>query len=181
MIPVAKKLQNGTELVVRRAQAGDEHRFAEVSRLCYLETRFLSRCEEDECSSAESMREWIEEMEDAQKEIQLVALVDGLLVGNGSITACLDRKKMKHKCDVNVAVLKEYWHLGIGKTMMEVLMEFARGAGYEQVNLNVASDNLRAIRLYEYLGFEESGRELHAMKHADGDYSDFVFMTKFLI
>ena len=175
------KLKNGAELVIRRAKAGDEDRFAEISRLCYLETRFLSRCEEDECSSAESMRDWIIEMEGAQKEIQLVALVDGLLVGDGSITACLDRKKMKHKCDVNVAVLKDYWHLGIGKAMMEALVAFAREAGYEQVNLSVASDNLRAIRLYEYLGFRETGREVHAMKHSDGDYSDFVFMTKFLI
>ena len=63
------KLKNGAELVIRRAKAGDEDRFAEISRLCYLETRFLSRCEEDECSSAESMRDWIIEMEGAQKDI----------------------------------------------------------------------------------------------------------------
>ena len=148
--------------------------------MLYRETRFLSRCEEDEISSAESMLEWIQELANSEQEVQLVATVDGLIVGDGSITACLNRKKMKHKCDVNVSVLKAYWHMGIGKTMMEALIAFAKDAGYEQINLNVASDNDRAIRLYEYLGFQITGRELHAMKHADGDYSDFVFMTKLL-
>mgnify|MGYP002734646855 CR=1 FL=1 len=63
---------------------------------------------------------------------------------------------------------------------MSSLIEFARSAGYEQINLNVASDNESAICLYERLGFQTTGKEIHAMKHADGDYSDFIFMTRFL-
>ena len=70
--------------------------------------------------------------------------------------------------------------LGIGKALLDSLIEFAQHAGYEQIKLNVASDNERAIRLYGRLGFQITGREVHAMKHSEGDYSDFVFMTKFL-
>ena len=49
-----------------------------------------------------------------------------------------------------------------------------------KLDLSVADDNDRAIKLYERMGFKVTGREVHALKHADGDYSDWVMMVKFL-
>lgn len=180
MLPINVRLKNGTGAIIRRAKKGDENRYAEVSRRCYLETRFLSRCAMDDMPSAEGLLAFIEDVEYSAKEALLVAVCDDLIVGFGDITACLNRTKMMHKCDLNISILKDYWGLGLGKALMLSLIEFAQCAGYEQINLNVASDNERAIRLYEHLGFETIGKEFHAMKHAEGDYSDFVFMTKFL-
>ena len=180
MLPSFVHLKNGIDVIIRRAHKGDEDRYAEVSRRCYLETRFLSRCETDEMPSAEELLGFIEDVENSDKEALLVAVCNDLIVGFGDITSCLNKAKMKHKCDLNISILNEYWHLGIGSALMCSLIEFARSAGYEQINLNVASDNERAIHLYERLGFLITGKELHAMKHADGDYSDFVFMTKLL-
>ena len=134
----------------------------------------------DEMPSAEGLLGFIEDVEHSDKEALLVAVYNDSIVGFGDITACLNRTKMKHKCDLNISVLKDYWHLGIGTALMSSLIEFARSAGYEQINLNVASDNESAICLYEHLGFQTTGKEIHAMKHADGDYSDFIFMTRFL-
>lgn len=180
MIPTTFQLKNGTDVIIRRAQKGDQERYAEISRKCYTETRFLSRCSIDAPPSPESLLGFIEDVACSDKEVLLVAVYHDLIVGFGDITACLNRAKMKHKCDLNISVLKDYWHLGIGKVLMTSLIEFAQNAGYEQINLNVASDNERAIRLYEHLGFQITGKEIHAMKHAEGDYSDFIFMTKFL-
>lgn len=180
MLTTTFTLKNGAIGVIRQAQKSDLDEYVEVSRRCCMETRFLSRCPEDVPPSPESLLEFIEEVENSEKETLLVALYDGHIVGFGDITACLNRQKMKHKCDLNISILKDYWQLGIGKTMMRALIEFAREAGYEQINLNVAGDNERAIGLYEHLGFQKTGKEIHAMKHGDGDYSDFLFMTKFL-
>ena len=180
MIPTTIHLSNGEAVVIRRARKGDQDSYANVSRKCYLETRFLSRCEDDTAPSPESLLGFIEDVKNSDKEVLLVAIYRNSIVGYGDITTCLNRKKMKHKCDLNISVLKDYWHLGIGKALLDSLVAFARCAGYEQINLNVASDNERAIHLYEHLGFQITGREVHAMKHAEGDYSDFVFMTKFL-
>ena len=180
MISFNVPIKDGKSVVIRRAKKGDEYGYADVSARCYCETRFLSRCTLDDMPSAEELLGFIEEVEHSDKEVLLVAVYDNLIVGFGDITACLNKEKMKHKCDLNVSVLKDYWHMGIGKALVSSLVEFAGKAGYEQVNLNVASDNLRAIGLYEHLGFCATGREVHAMKHADGDYSDFIFMTKLL-
>lgn len=130
--------------------------------------------------SPESLLDFIEDVEFSDKETLILAIYKDTVIGYGQITACLNRKKMKHKCDLDLSLLKDYWHLGIGTALMSSLIDFARCAGYEQINLSAASDNERAIRLYEHLGFQITGKEIHAMTHADNDYSDFVFMTKFL-
>ena len=173
-------LKNGESAIIRRAEIGDEDAYACVANACYQETRFLSRSAEDEPLSAEQLLGFIEDIGTSDKEVLLMAVYRGQLVGFGQITACLNRMKMKHKCDLDISILKECWHLGIGTALMSSLIDFAEHAGYEQINLSVASDNERALHLYERFGFEVTGREVHAMKHADGDYSDFVFMTKFL-
>ena len=180
MLPAAVMLKNGENVIIRRAQTGDEDAYACVANACYRETRFLSRSAEDEPLSAKSLLGFIEDVALSEKEVLLVAVYEGRIVGFGQITACLNRVKMKHKCDLDISILKDFWHLGIGTALMSSLIGFAELAGYEQINLSVASDNERAISLYEKLGFEVTGREVHAMKHADGDYSDFVFMTRFI-
>ena len=181
MLPASVSIKNGKTVIIRRAHPGDQTEYANVANACYLETRFLSRCADDEPMSAESLLYFIEDVETSTEEILLLAEYEGKIVGFGQITACLNRKKMKHKCDLDISILKAYWNLGIGTALLTSLIEFSRSAGYEQINLNVASDNERAIRLYEHLGFQITGKEIHAMKHGDSDYSDFVFMTKFLI
>ena len=181
LFPITAQLKNGDSLIIRRAHNGDQNSCAAVANTCYLETRYLSRCANDEPLSAENLLYFIEDVETSDKEILLLAVYKDSIVGYGQITACLNREKMKHKCDLDISILKNYWHLGIGTKLMNSLIEFSRFAGYEQINLSVASDNKRAIQLYENLGFQITGKELHAMKHGDGDYSDFILMTKFLI
>lgn len=181
MFPISFHLKNGETITIRRAHKGDQGAYAAVANACYLETRFLSRCANDEPLSAEKLLYFIEDVEKSNKEILLLAVYKDTVVGYGQITSCLNREKMKHKCDLDISILKRYWNLGIGTSLMNSLIVFSRFAGYEQINLSVASDNERAIRLYKKLGFQITGKEVHAMKHSYGDYSDFVFMTKFLV
>lgn len=48
------------------------------------------------------------------------------------------------------------------------------------MKLGVASDNERAIRLYEKKGFRKTGETPKALKLEDGNYYDEILMTKFL-
>ena len=50
----------------------------------------------------------------------------------------------------------------------------------EQVELEVVEGNERAKALYEHLGFQETGKHLHALKYDDGNYRDEYTMVKFL-
>ena len=62
--------------------------------------------------------------------------------------------------------------------MIEVALERAKEAGYEQAELEVIAGNERAISLYKQLGFEEFGVFPDNIKYKDGSYADGVWMMK---
>ena len=49
-------------------------------------------------------------------------------------------------------------------------------AGYEQLELDVVSENKRAIALYESLGFVEYGRNPRGFKSKYTGYQELVYM-----
>lgn len=66
-------------------------------------------------------------------------------------------RRMSHRAELGITVLKSEWGKGLGNRLMETVIDYARGSGIEIVELAVRSDNERAIRLYEKHGFKEFG------------------------
>lgn len=62
--------------------------------------------------------------------------------------------------------------------MLSALLGAAKQVGYEQAELEVVSENRRAMALYEKLGFERCGHLPNNMKYADGSYADAEWMVK---
>lgn len=108
----------------------------------------------------------------------LIAEIDGRHIGNCSLMSVGGYKRYRHRCDIAIALYKEYCGLGIGKAMLETVLDIAEKAGYEQAELEVIADNKPAIALYEKLGFEIYGRFPDSMKYADGSYVDAYWMMK---
>lgn len=63
---------------------------------------------------------------------------------------------------------------------MERGIDFAKKAGFEQLELGVFADNDRALCLYKKMGFEEIGRIPRAFRLPDGSYIDEITMVKML-
>ena len=72
-------------------------------------------------------------------------------------TASLNRKqnRMSHRAEFGISLKKAWWGCGAASAMAERILDFARESGVEQINLEVRSDNKRAIALYEKLGFRK--------------------------
>jgi ribosomal protein S18 acetylase RimI-like enzyme len=66
---------------------------------------------------------------------------------------------------------------GVGRRLVEAVMEVARRRGVELLQLAVVSDNEPARRLYARLGFVEYGIEKKSLKQG-GRYTDEVLMVK---
>ena len=62
--------------------------------------------------------------------------------------------------------------------MLEMVLDIAKKAGYEQAELEVIANNKPAIALYEKLGFQKYGTFPDNMKYADGSYIDAYWMMK---
>jgi len=66
---------------------------------------------------------------------------------------------------------------GVGRRLVEAVMEVARTRGVELLQLAVVSDNEPARRLYARMGFVEYGIEKKSLKQG-GRYTDEVLMVK---
>lgn len=85
---------------------------------------------------------------------------------------------MRHRCSVGIALCQRAWGLGIGTALLELLITKAAECGYEQMEFDVVSRNVRAIHLYEKMGFIKCGIRPNAIRHKDGMYDDDIIMVK---
>jgi putative acetyltransferase len=92
----------------------------------------------------------------------LAAEVDGRLVG--SATLHVGNAKRRFTGDIGIIVHDEYVGRGIGRALMEALLDLADNfLGLRRVELDVYTDNASAIHLYESLGFQREGVKRRAM------------------
>lgn len=173
-------LKDGRICVLRPAQKEDAQGMIDYMRTSAGETPFLLRNPDEMTFTVESEESFLEGKKDAPRELMMVAEVDGVLAGNCAILTSGVARRLTHRCGFAIALLKNYWHLGIASSMMTYAFELAKEMGYEQVELEVVEGNERAKALYEHLGFQETGKHLHALKYDDGNYRDEYTMVKFL-
>ena len=86
------------------------------------------------------------------------------------------RTGLTHCGRLGIFVVDGYREQGVGRRLMEAVLAAAWDLGLTRIELDVFSDNLRAIRLYESLGFEHEGRRRRA-RVLDGITQDFLVMA----
>ncbi len=88
---------------------------------------------------------------------------------------CLDQRV--RKAEFGIAIEESQWGKGFGRQAASAALEF----GFNELNLNkidlkVLSTNLRAITLYERMGFRNDG-VLREEQFRDGQYVDLLIMS----
>ena len=81
-----------------------------------------------------------------------------------------------HSGRLGMGLLPHVRGQGLGRRLAQATIDAARARGVERVELEVFATNVRAIRLYERLGFVHEGVRLRARK-LDGEYEDNVMMA----
>ncbi len=142
------------------------------------ETPYLLRYPDEVTYTVESEREILGRMLEDPGSVMMMAVVDGRVAGNCSISGIGSKRKIRHRCSAAIALYRAYWHLGIGTAMLEYLAQLAREIGYEQMDLEVVAENTQAQALYRKCGFIESGRRHHALRFDDGSCHDEILMYK---
>ena len=123
--------------------------------------------------SIEAETMFLTQIENSCNEIMLVAKDGDKIVGNASLSRL--SRRMNHRGDLSVSVLKGYWNIGIGRKLINKLIEFAKENDFEIIDLQVRSDNIHAIHLYESFGFKKIGCHPAFFK-INGEYIDFEYM-----
>ena len=171
-------LANKKTCVFRSLLATDAE--ATLAFLCSVseQTLFLNRYPEEVETDVEAEAKMLSDSLSDPASVMIAAFCEDGLVAVGSIYPVARREKIKHRASMGIAVLSAYWGMGIGTMLLNEMILCAALAGYEQVELSVARENSRAIRLYQRHDFEVYGRLENAFKFRDGSYCDEYFMAK---
>lgn len=84
-------------------------------------------------------------------------------------------QSLRHIADLNIAVHLGWQSKGIGRKLLEQIIEQAKNLSViEKIQLNVRASNIPAISLYKKMGFEEEGRLKNRVKIKDLYIDDII-------
>ncbi len=113
-----------------------------------------------------------------KKSMMFVARHNGKIVGLAAYRSM--PRRFSHRADIGISILKDYWGNKIATRLIETMLDFAQNVARSKViSLEVATDNIRAIRLYEKFGFEKIGLFKKYFKVGD-EFLDAYIMTLYL-
>ena len=173
-------LKDGRTCVLRPTLPEYAEQMVEYLKVTSGETPFLLRYPDEVNYTIEEEKELLAKFVEDPYLIMMVAVVDGKVAGNGSISGIGSKRKISHRCSLAIALYQEYCGLGIGSAMIGYMTDLAREIGWHQVDLEVFAENTRARALYKKCGFIETGRRHNAFLLDDGTYHDEILMYKSL-
>lgn len=102
-----------------------------------------------------------------RNKIQLVAEVNGKFAGNCELRRG-DRRK-RHVGDIGIALAKEYREEGVGRQLLNTLIDQGKKLGLRLLTISCMEENSRALHLYESVGFIRAGMipGMFEYKHQD--------------
>ena len=171
-------LKNGQKCLLRSPTAEDTEGMIAYLRQTSGETPYMARYEDEVTMTADKEGRFLSEILDDPKIIMIAAFIDGRLIANAGLSRVSLREKHHHRAEFGISIVKEYWNQGLGSALLAAIIESAKSAGYEQLELDVVAENERAVALYKKFGFETYGTRERSFKLRDGSYSSEYLMLK---
>ncbi|MDZ5253958.1 GNAT family N-acetyltransferase [Clostridium sp. LIBA-8841] len=158
------------DLNIREANINDFKEISNIRKMIGVRENILSNNDE----KAEKIKERIlnKRKEEYWYVAELGDKVIGLAILNGH---CNPRKK--HVASITLMVDSSYQNKGVGKMLMDKLIDLGEELNIIRLELSVFRDNYKAINLYKKFGFLEEGIKVKsALKN--GEYTDELMMAR---
>ena len=112
------------------------------------------------------------------KTTHSTCFVEGNIAGNCQILWS-NYIKTRHRANVAIALLQEYWNQGIGTRLFKELIKIAENNKYiTQIELGFIEGNTRARALYEKMGFRIVSANINAFRFKDGTLRNEYIMIR---
>ena len=142
------------------------------------DTPYVLRTPEEVSMTVEKETGFLRWVTESPDDCMILCEVDEHIAGNCHLSF-RTKKKVRHRCDVAIALRKAYWGLGIGTAMFEAMEALARRReGVTHMELEFIEGNSRARGLYEKMGFRITGMHPDAIRQEDGKLLALYIMQK---
>ena len=161
-------------IVLRPATAADAAAICRIynqgieDRLATLET---------ELRTPDERRQWLAAR--GPRHPVFVAETDEMVVGWSSLNVYNPRPAYQYVADLSIYIERGWRGKGVGRRLLEHLIEQARALGYHKMMLSAFPFNASGVALYERMGFTRAG-VFHEMGQLDGRWVDTLVMEKLL-
>lgn len=172
------KLKDGRTCILRNCTAKDGKAVLEVFNLTHGQTDWMLTYPEEMTFTVEQEAKFLQDRTDSADEIEILAEIDGKVIGTAGIGCVGRREKLRHRAEFGIGIDKEYWGLGVGHALTKACIECAEAAGYAQLELDVTAENERAIALYMSEGFVEFGRNPRGFRTRENRWQELVLMRR---
>jgi phosphinothricin acetyltransferase len=108
-----------------------------------------------------------------------VAVLDGEVVGWGSLSIYNVREGYRFTVENTVYVRHDRQRRGIGRALLADLIERAAALGHRTVVASISADQAASIALHRAAGFSDAGR-LKLVGYKFGQWLDCVYLQKML-
>ena len=169
-------LKNGIECTVENGTESDGESLRRVFNQTHAETDYLLSYPDENSFTVEAEQNFLKEKTESEREIEIVAKIDGVVVGSAGVEQVGEKYKLRHRAEFGISIVRVVWNLGIGSALTRASIDWARQAGFAQLELDVVADNTRAIALYEKYGFKEYGRNPLGFRTREGKWQELLYM-----
>ncbi len=173
------KLKDGRTGLFRAPREEDAEVLIDYLVKSSEETNFLLRYPE-ECREmpVEKEKAFIRSSRESDSGTMIVCIVDGKLAGNCNVS-WRNKIKEKHRAELAIALIRDYWELGIGSAMMTEMIRIAEeNPDITQIELEFVEGNSRARALYEKFGFRIASVHPNAIRLKDGTLLNDYLMIR---
>lgn len=180
LTPEKFKLKDGREVLIRSPEPDDWIKTRDFINCIKVESQNTYQFPEQPDLLEEATRARIKSAVDSPKRMIIAVEYEGRFIAQMDFMAAHaneDHPWLKHNTHFGMTVIKEFWHQGIAKKLLELLEREAKKAGYTCIRAEVRESNDRGVKLYTNFGFKITGRkEKYAL--IDGKYHDDLFISK---
>ncbi|MFJ7732621.1 GNAT family N-acetyltransferase [Lysinibacillus sp. NPDC097231] len=168
---------NGLRYTIRSANIEDAPALSDLRVQLDGETENFDREQGEDYIDIVGFEQIIRVDTESPRNICLVAVVDNRIVGF-SRCAGSPLKRLAHKVEFGVGVIKEFWGYGIGKNLLKTSIDWADANDIKKIALQVLGKNDKATKLYEKLGFTVEGILKNDKRLSDGNYYHTIVMGR---
>lgn len=100
-------LKNGKEALIRNAAREDGQDVLDIYNLTHEETDYLLSYPDEKGFDLSQEEEYLDAKAQSENEVELLAIVDGKVVGMAGISAIGDKYKVKHRASFGISIVRD--------------------------------------------------------------------------
>ncbi|TXJ41792.1 GNAT family N-acetyltransferase [Brachyspira aalborgi] len=160
--------------IIREADIEDAENVIEYIKIVSDETDFLISDSSERNFTVRKEKEFLQNIQSSILEKIFLFEIENKIVGMCSIEG-INKIRIKHRVDLAITVLKNYWGNKIGEKLIDYAIEYCKSNCIKKIELTVRIDNERALKLYKKFGFEIEG-EIKNFIYLNGNYYNCYYM-----